>query len=615
MATVMRKPFPVLAHLNVSLDYGVPPVLLAKFLGGSAPCLQTIHLDYISFPALPSLLLSASHLVKLELRKIPPTGYISPEAMVASLASLLRLKTFIIELPSATSHPDRIHPPTVTRTVLPALTYFEFLGASEYLEDLVSRIDGPQLDEIFTVFLNQLVDIQVAQLSEFIDRSLGPKSNLSKIAHLAFYSTGVTFVVYSHANPNRRLIWDSILCKGVDWQVSHVHVLSRFSAAFSNVGHLKLVAGLRNDRQLEGMDDIEWLHLLRQFSTAQTLHVSPKLAGPVALALEDITAETVTEVLPSLDSICIEDQPASSIEKFVTARRVSGRPVTVVDTEMELLKSYATDLAATDQPYLDDANTDGLGYTVLLRKSGRGGDDTLTAAVVFLNSAASPELRNANLERSDLVAHETPYLCEVLLGVLLRLAASAPASVLRRAARRGPPSAPRPRAPPRLVRLSLSFGRALLRLREARVCRAPSAITARDARFLLLVAALQGGAFALEHSGALAHAPELLQLRLVHLSQRGERTARAARWHVEGAPNLGTSLFISRFGCSSSSRRSCWLSIVASDVFSWANAIAPLPAPHVSLTCTTLHQWDEGIGSSFDIYETGRPSMKSPEDQ
>ncbi|KAH9163249.1 hypothetical protein EDB89DRAFT_2234334 [Lactarius sanguifluus] len=340
MATVMRKPFPVLAHLNVSLDYGVPPVLLAKFLGGSAPCLQTIHLDYISFPALPSLLLSASHLVKLELRKIPPTGYISPEAMVASLASLLRLKTFIIELPSATSHPDRIHPPTVTRTVLPALTYFEFLGASEYLEDLVSRIDGPQLDEIFTVFLNQLVDIQVAQLSEFIDRSLGPKSNLFKIAHLAFYSTGVSFVVYSHANPNRRLIWDSILCKGVDWQVSHVHVLSRFSAAFSNVGHLKLVAGLRNDRQLEGVDDIEWLHLLRQFSTAQTLHVSPKLAGPVALALEDITAETVTEVLPSLDSICIEDQPASSIEKFVTARRVSGRPVTVVDTEMELLKSY-----------------------------------------------------------------------------------------------------------------------------------------------------------------------------------------------------------------------------------------------------------------------------------
>ncbi|KAH9163237.1 hypothetical protein EDB89DRAFT_575246 [Lactarius sanguifluus] len=221
MATVMQEPFPVLAHLNVSLDYGNAPVLPAKFLGGSAPCLQTFRLHGVSFPALPSLLLSASELVKLELCNISPTGYISPEAMVASLAALPRLETFTIEFQSTASRPDRIHPLPTTRTILPALTYFGFQGASEYLEDLVARIDGPQLDQIFTVYLNQLVDIQVARLSEFIDRSIGPKSNLSNIAHVVFYSTGVAFIVYNHASSNRRLIWNNLFCKA-DWQASHV---------------------------------------------------------------------------------------------------------------------------------------------------------------------------------------------------------------------------------------------------------------------------------------------------------------------------------------------------------------------------------------------------------
>ncbi|KAH9163253.1 hypothetical protein EDB89DRAFT_575838 [Lactarius sanguifluus] len=345
MVAVMRKSFPVLTHLNVSMDDGNGPVLPAKFLGGSAPRLQTIHLRGIPFPALPSLLLSASDLVKLELRNIPPTGYISPETMVASLAALPRLESFIIEFQSATSRPDRIHPSPVTRTILPSLTYFEFQGACVYLEDLVARIDGPQLDQIFTFYLNQLVDIQVTQLSKFIDRSVVP--NLFKITHVAFYDTGVAFIVHSHLSSNRP-IWSSIFCKGTDGQVSHItQVLSQFSAAFSNVGHLKLVTGIKEDRQLEGMDDVEWLLLLRQFSSMQTLYVSPKLAGHIALALEDIMAEMVTELMPSLDLICVEGQPTSSIEKFITARRVSGRPVTVIDTEMEFNRRLAESYEAT----------------------------------------------------------------------------------------------------------------------------------------------------------------------------------------------------------------------------------------------------------------------------
>lgn len=97
MATVMQEPFPVLKHLQIVLRRGDGdvPVLPAKFLGGSAPSLQAIVLRGVSFPALPTLLLSTRDLVNLHLHC--QTGYISPGAMVAGLAALPRLRTFIFE--------------------------------------------------------------------------------------------------------------------------------------------------------------------------------------------------------------------------------------------------------------------------------------------------------------------------------------------------------------------------------------------------------------------------------------------------------------------------------------------------------------------------------------
>ena len=129
------------------------PVFPTEFLGGSAPRLQIILFRGIPFPALPTLLLSTSDLRTVNLRSIPPTGYISPEAMVVGLAALPRLEVFDLKFQSVTPCPDRIHSP-VTRTVLPALSYFQFKGASEYLEDLVARIDAPQLNRIYIYYLN-----------------------------------------------------------------------------------------------------------------------------------------------------------------------------------------------------------------------------------------------------------------------------------------------------------------------------------------------------------------------------------------------------------------------------------------------------------------------------
>jgi hypothetical protein len=335
MATVMQEPFPVLKSLHIFSRDGNAPALPTEFLGGSAPCLLEIHLHGIPYPALPTLLLSASDLVTLELRRIPPTGYISPKAMVACLAALPRLDTFVIGFQLATSRPNQIHPPPVTRTILPALNCFQFRGASEYLEELVAQVDSPQLNRLSIDYLNQLVDFQVPQLSEFVSRSEGLNLTLFEHANVTFYKYKVSFDGHPRATHHS---WDwgpartVISCKGIDWQVSHMaQVLSQLSAILPNVVHLRLEAE-PYVLQLEGTDDVDWQHLLRQFSTVQTLHVTRVLAGHVALALEDITGEMVAEVLPSLDLISLEDQPASSIKKFVAVRQLSGRPVTFAGT-------------------------------------------------------------------------------------------------------------------------------------------------------------------------------------------------------------------------------------------------------------------------------------------
>lgn len=136
----------------------------------------------------------------------------------------------------------------------------------------------------------------------------------------------------------------TISCEGIDWQVSHIaQVLSYFSATISNAIHLKLKVE-PDGLQLKGMDDVEWQYLLRQCSIVQTLYVSKELAGGVAYELEHITEELVPEVLPSLDLICLAGQPASSIGNFVTARKLSGLPVSVVGSTTEFtnrLESYA----------------------------------------------------------------------------------------------------------------------------------------------------------------------------------------------------------------------------------------------------------------------------------
>jgi len=93
----------------------------------------------------------------------------------------------------------------------------------------------------------------------------------------------------------------------------------------------------------------EWVRLLRPFTTVQMLWVCWFWVQNVALALEDVAGEMVAEVLPAFDLLFLasEEGPVPimvpSIAKFDAARRLSGRPVTIIGSVCEFeerLKSY-----------------------------------------------------------------------------------------------------------------------------------------------------------------------------------------------------------------------------------------------------------------------------------
>ena len=341
LGTFIQKPFPTLTHL-ILMSYGEhTPILPAEFLGGSAPCLQQITLSFISFPALPTLLSSARDLVTLNLCQVPPTDYISPEALVAYLAALTRLETFDIRFQSTTPYPDQIQAHPTTRTVLHALTDFQLDAAGKYLEDFTARIDCPRLNSFYLVYFIQLqvVNFQATQLVMFFERLVGPETSPFKEAKVRLDPAGVILHTY---RPNNHPGWDwhlartTISSQTIDWQASPLtRMLRHFSPILSSILYLKLVANYILVFPYGEPDVFDWLRLLQQFSAVRALCVSQPLAGRIAHSLKSFTGEMVAEALSSLDLIYLEKRPASCLEKFTAIRQLSGRPVTVVDTVEE----------------------------------------------------------------------------------------------------------------------------------------------------------------------------------------------------------------------------------------------------------------------------------------
>jgi F-box-like len=332
-ASVMQEQFPPLTFLWLELYDPIAPVLTDAFLGGSAPRLRTVLLNGIPFPTLPRLLLTSSDLVNIQLWNIPVTGYFSPEVLAICLSALTRLESLSIEFQSPRSTPDRTnrHPPPLTPAVLPALTRLYFQGVSEYLEDLVARINAPLVSHVMITFFNQLV-FDIPQLPQFIDRTekLMPLNR----AAVTFRPHTVGITLYSTTGPAKLDL--QISCRESDWQISSMEqICIQCSLLLSRVERLEVHEGsFLRPQWLDDMDSAQWLELFIPWTSVQSLHVSEELQPLVAPALQDLTGRRAAEVLPALRTLFLEGlqhgSMSGSIEPFIAARKLSDHPVAVL---------------------------------------------------------------------------------------------------------------------------------------------------------------------------------------------------------------------------------------------------------------------------------------------
>jgi hypothetical protein len=319
------------------------PVISDSFLGGSAPRLRYLGLDSIPFPALPKLLSSATDLVDLHLEHLPHSGYISPSAMATCLAPLTKLESLVLEFQSPQSRPDNTSQlsPLQTRIIFPALTHLAFRGVTEYLEDLVTQIDTPLLRDISITFFNQLI-FHILQLPKFLCRT--DTFTVLDHATVSFDERFVHVELSPQTGANSARLKLSISCRKLDWQLSSLEQVCSAFPTLSTLERLGLHAYQYDGRALvPGQDDIEntqWLDLLRPFVNVKDLQLSETVAPCVAPALQEITGERVTEVLPALQNISLHDFKASrpveeAIRQFVAARQFSGHPVAIHYGETE----------------------------------------------------------------------------------------------------------------------------------------------------------------------------------------------------------------------------------------------------------------------------------------
>jgi hypothetical protein len=337
IAASMRRPFPLLTDLHL-VSFDEPPAGLPNMLlGGSAPHLQILWLEGISFPALPKLLLSAKNLVRLHIEDIPRSGYISSKAMVECLPSLTRLEQLQFAFVSARSIAVRetLHPRSRAHPVLPMLTSLSFAGGSEYLGNLYACIAGAQLRYANLLLFTPTV-FRISQFTSFLG-STEPFEGLNQ-AHMHFNNIFIQITLSSRdETAYRSTLIFSIKYGDSVWQLFSVTKCS--SPFFPDIeSPNRFDSGLFDNRLkprwVDDMANAKWVELLRYFPAVEDLYLSEGLSLCLAPTMREFAERGVTDALPALKNLFLEDLEPSGpvwqpLLRFAAMKHLSGHPVRV----------------------------------------------------------------------------------------------------------------------------------------------------------------------------------------------------------------------------------------------------------------------------------------------
>jgi hypothetical protein len=322
LVTVLHEPLPLLTRFSLRSTSRLLSGLPETLLGGLAPRLRSFTLEEISFPSFPKFILCFPHIVSLFLERIQNDGYISPEAMVTCLAALPNLELFSIEFRSPPSHLPQLSPPHLTRASLPSLSHLTFSGVSEYFEDFVARIDTPRLIWLnVSFFMDFIFDIPRLRNSIGYMEGLEPFNE----AMIVFSKHTVEVVL-------RRILLTLEIRQG--WQLSSMARTKIFSQLLSHVERIQIYGDSWSIPEGDDDADSQWLELFRLLVAVQSLYVHEGLVSLIARALQDLTVQVATEVLPALQTLALQGLEPSgpvyeALMSFATARELSHHPVVI----------------------------------------------------------------------------------------------------------------------------------------------------------------------------------------------------------------------------------------------------------------------------------------------
>jgi hypothetical protein len=210
-----------------------------------------------------------------------------------------------------------------------------FVGISEYLEDLVARIDAPLLDCIWITFIHKLI-FDIPQLAQFMGRTT--RFQTLDEAHVVFQYCDVLVKSLPPTETYAEKFALKILCEEWERQLpSLAGLLTSLFPSFYTVERL-CIYGSRyiTYRWKEDIRNMQLLDILRPFTAVKHLYLSEEFAQCLASALQELVGERVAGELPSLESLSLEGLPPSGsvqegIGRFVAARQFLGHPVDVLD--------------------------------------------------------------------------------------------------------------------------------------------------------------------------------------------------------------------------------------------------------------------------------------------
>jgi hypothetical protein len=262
--------------------------------------------------------------------------------MVALISVLSSLKTLSLYFQDVQSHPglesQSLHSPK--RSILRALDEFHFKGDTEYLEDLVNRIDVPQLNHMHITFLDP-IDFDTTRLAQFINRTPTFRAFDEACVQFGHSSASIALLARSSTleielflrEPDRLFSSVTQVCN------SSLHPFSTVEDLCIEHQHSGRVFPIYLFRFTQ------WSQLLLPYTAVENLYVSKESAPKIAVTLQKLSG--ITEVLPNLQNIFVEGlQPSGPIRQmigqFVAARRHSDHTIAISDWDKAEIMRFMT---------------------------------------------------------------------------------------------------------------------------------------------------------------------------------------------------------------------------------------------------------------------------------